>query len=70
MPVDSIIDWLGELEVDDLRWMAEPLPAQHGRETLLVWGNGVRVLVDIDDGDLTVHGVGLTPGRRSRHRLA
>jgi len=67
-PARDALDRLASLEADEIRWMAEPLPPQHGREMWLLWGEGVRILFDIEDSDLTVHGIGLRPSRRSRRR--
>lgn len=47
--------------------MAEPLPAQRGREMWLLWADEVRVLFDVEGTDVTVHGIGLRPPRRGRH---
>jgi len=69
-PARAAVHRLGAMSLDEIRWMAEPLPPQRGREMWLLWGDGVRVLFDIEDSDLTVHGVGLRPSRRSRHRRA
>ena len=65
---DRAIEWLRQLDLDDIRGMAEPLPSQHGRDTWLLWAGGVRVLFDVEDTDLTVHGVGLRPHSRTPRR--
>ncbi len=64
----AAIAWLEQMDRNDIRWLAEPLPPQKGREMWLLWADGVRVLFDVEDSDLTVHGVGLRPSRRSRRR--
>ncbi|MHB1584229.1 MAG: hypothetical protein ACYCU7_01315 [Acidimicrobiales bacterium] len=48
--------------------MAEPLPAQRGREVWLVWADEVRVLLDVEGSDVTVQGIGLRPPRRGDRR--
>lgn len=58
--------WLEQLELDELRWMAERLPSQRGREMWLLWADEVRVLLDVEGSDVTVHGVGLRPPRRGQ----
>ena len=69
-PARAAVDRLGAMGLEEIRWSAEPLPPQHGREMWLLWGNGVRVLFDVEDSDLTVHGIGLRPTRHSRRRRA
>ena len=58
---------LSSMSLEEIRWTAEPLPPQQGREMWLLWGDGVRVLFDVEGSDVTVHGVGLRPSRRARH---
>jgi hypothetical protein len=67
-PAELAIEWLRGMGIDDISWMAEPLPAQHGRQMWLLWADGVRVLFDVEDSDLTVHGVGLRPRSRAPRR--
>jgi hypothetical protein len=64
------LEWLQALDLDDIEWMAERLPPQKGLDMWLLWAEGVRILFDIEDSDLTVHGVGLRPtgGRRREFR--
>jgi len=67
-PARAAVDWLETMDLDEIRWMAESLPPQHGREMWLLWADGVRVLFDMEDSDVTVHGIGLRPTRHSRRR--
>jgi hypothetical protein len=65
-PAEEALAELERLAPDDLPWVAESLPAQAGRDVWMYWAGGVRVLFDTEEGDLTVQGFGLRPGRR-RH---
>ena len=60
-PAEAAVRYLRQVDRDELGWMAEPLPSQHGREVWMLWAGTVRVLVDLGDDDLTVQGFGLRP---------
>jgi hypothetical protein len=60
-PAEQALAYLGEMTLDDIMWSAQALPPQQGREVWLLWAGSVRVLFDVEDGDLTVQGFGLRP---------
>jgi hypothetical protein len=60
-PAAQVLAHLEQMSHDEISWTAESLPSQHGREMWLLWAGSVRVLFDIEDNDLTVHGFGLRP---------
>jgi hypothetical protein len=64
-PAQAALGYLREAARDELRWAAQPMPSQHGRDVWLLGAGGVRVLFDIEQGDLTIQGFGLQPHRRS-----
>lgn len=67
-PARDAVERLRSLSLDEIEWLAEPLPAQRGREMWLLWDREVRVLFDIEGDDVTVQGVGLRPPSRGRRR--
>jgi hypothetical protein len=62
-PAEEALAELRRVTEDDLPWMAEELPPQGGRQVWMLWAGQVRILFDTEDGDLTVQGFGLRPGR-------
>ena len=60
-PALEVLAHLRQMSHDQITWMAESMPSQHGREVWLLWAGAVRVLFDIEEGDLTVQGFGLRP---------
>lgn len=63
---EQALEELESLDKDELGWVAEPLPPQGGRDVWMLWCASVRVLFDVEDDDLTVHGFGKRPGRARR----
>lgn len=62
-PARRALAVLQEMSHEEIAKVAESLPAQHGREMWLLWAGKVRILFDIEDGELTVHGFGHVPHR-------
>ena len=62
-PAHAALRFLEAMEPGELAWTAERLPPQHGREVWMLWAGSVRVLLDLEDDDLTVQGFGLRPRR-------
>jgi hypothetical protein len=63
---EMIVEHLRRVTREDLSWTAQRLPPQQGREVWLLGAGPLRVLFDIEDGDLTVHGFGRRPGWSGR----
>lgn len=63
LPAQRALDALGEMTHEEIEMLAEALPPQHGREMWLLWAGRVRLLFDIEGGELTVHGFGKVPHR-------
>lgn len=62
-PAARALEALRQMSRDEIYFIAESLPSQHGREMWLLWAGRVRILFDIDEEDLTVHGFGRVPHR-------
>ncbi len=60
-PAEQALAYLKEMTLDDIMWSAQSLPPQQGREVWLLWAGSVRVLFDVEEGDLTIQGFGLRP---------
>ena len=68
-PAVEAVERLRSLSLEDVEWLAEPMPPQRGREVWLLWDREVRILFDVEGTDVTVQGIGLRPPPRgSRHR--
>lgn len=62
-PAQRALGALERMDHDEIALIAEPLPPQQGREMWLLWAGRVRILFDIDDDELTIHGFGRVPHR-------
>lgn len=67
-PAEEAVERLRMLSLEEIQWLAEPLPPQRGRDVWLLWDRDVRVLFDVEGTDVTVQGVGLRPPHRGARR--
>lgn len=69
-PARQAVERLRALSLEEIQWLAEPMPPQRGRQVWLLWDREVRVLFDVEGTDVTVQGIGLRPPRRGSRRPA
>jgi hypothetical protein len=64
-PAERALRYLREAGREELRWSAQSMPSQRGRDVWLLGAGMVRVLLDVEGDDLTIQGFGLQPHRHS-----